>query len=222
MSAENLDLIAGWASLILTLLVFSYLLADNFLYRIAVHLLVGTAAGFAVILAFESVILPWLDLTVLSKDGETDPAFRALGIIPFLLGLFVLLKGTPRFARVGNWGVAVIIGVGTGVAVVGAVAGTIIPLARDASESFEREDFFNALVMVLGTVGTLIYFQYLGKRRADGTITRSLPMRLLAGIGRATLAVTFGAIYGGIIITSLTVFSGVIEEQIRFLLDHLG
>ena len=49
MTPENLDLIGGWVSLVLTLLVFSYLLADTFLYRIAVYLLVGVAAGYTVV-----------------------------------------------------------------------------------------------------------------------------------------------------------------------------
>ena len=45
MTPDKLDLIAGWVSLVLTLMVFSYLLGDNVLYRLAIHVLVGVAAG---------------------------------------------------------------------------------------------------------------------------------------------------------------------------------
>ena len=43
---EFIGLIVGF---ILTLLVFSYLLGDNPLYRIAIHLLVGTSAAYAAV-----------------------------------------------------------------------------------------------------------------------------------------------------------------------------
>lgn len=222
MTAENLDLIAGWASLILTLFVFSYLLADNFLYRITIHILIGSTAAYAAIIAVENVIIPWVNLTVLSDNADELVSFRILGIIPFLLAVSLLLKNVPRFATISNLGMAVVIGVGTGVAVVGAVAGTIVPLVRETGRSFQDENAFSAIILIVGTISTLAYFQYLARRRVDGTITRSRPMLVVAGVGRLFLAITFGAIYAGAVITSLSVFSGVIGSQLSFLLDHIG
>ena len=220
MSADTLDLIAGAASLVLTLFVFSYLLGDNFLYRLAVHVLVGVTAGYITVVALEGVIAPWLRLTIFAEGSDVNPAFRALGLIPFVLILFVLLKAVPRLAPIGNLGMAFIIGLGTGVAVVGAVAGTVIPLTADAGDSFDQHNAFNGLIMVLGTIGTLVYFQYLGKRRFDGTVGRSLPMRVLAWIGQVMIAITFGAVYAGAVLTSLNVFTGVISDQLTFLLNR--
>lgn len=217
MSADTLDLIAGGASLVLTLFIFSYLLGDNFLYRLAVHILVGATAGYITLVAMEGVLAPWLRLTIFAEGENTDTTFRALGVIPFLLIVFVMLKLTPRFAPVGNLGMAFIIGLGTGVAVVGAVAGTVIPLTRDAGESFEDHGAFNAVIMVLGTIGTLVYFQYLGKRRFDGTVGRSRPMRLLAGVGQVMIAITFGAVYAQTILTSANVLAGVIRDHWDFI-----
>jgi hypothetical protein len=221
-TAENLDLIAGWASLIMTLFVFSYLLADNFLYRITVHILIGSTAAYAAIIAVENVIIPWVELTILSDSADDLLGFRILGIIPFLLGVSLLLKNVPRFASLSNLGMAVVIGVGTGVAVVGAVAGTIVPLVRETGEGFEDQNIFSAIILTVGTITTLVYFQYMARRRVDGTITRSRPMLLVAGVGRLFLAITFGAIYAGAVITSLSVFSGVIDTQLTFLLEQIG
>ncbi len=99
MTPENLDLIGGWVSLVLTLLVFSYLLGDNFLYRIAVHVLVGVAAGYTVIVALESVIVPWLNETLLAetegRSTATMSAVRMVGVIPFLIGALLLFKLSP-------------------------------------------------------------------------------------------------------------------------------
>jgi hypothetical protein len=45
---------------------------------------------------------------------------------------------------------------------------------------------------------------------------------VVAGVGRFFLAITFGAIYAGAVITSLSVFSGVIGAQLTFLLEQIG
>jgi len=218
-SAETLDLITGWASLVLTLFIFSYLLGDNFLYRIAVHMLVGGIAGYATIVVVEGVVVPWINLTIM---GEGSAPTRSVGLIPFVVWVFLVLKLTPRLAYIGNIGMAFVIGVGAGVAVVGAVDGTVIPLVRATGASVDDSSAINAVIAILGTISTLIYFQYLGKRHIDGTVGRSLPMRLLAWIGQVTIAITFGAIYAGAVLTSLAVFSGVLQEQISFLLEQIG
>ena len=222
MSAENLDLIAGWVSFVLTLFILSYLLGDNVLYRLAVHVLTGAAAGYASIVAVESVILPWMRLTIFADGSETDPTFRALGIIPFLLGTTLLLKLAPQVARVGNVGLAYVVGVGTSIAIVGAVSGTIVPLVKNTSESYETLDAIRATVIVVGTISTLIYFQYLAKRYPDGHVSRPLPLRLFATLGKMTVAITLGAIYGGLILTSLSVLSAVLADQISFLMNRIG
>lgn len=216
----NFDVLIGWASLILTLLVFSYVLTDNFLYRIAVHILVGATAGYVAIVSIESVVRPWIEATVLNNDEHIG--LRVVGAMPLLLTVGLLLKQSPRLSYLGNPFLAVIIGVGTGIAVVGAVAGTIVPLVQDTADAFETDSLFNALVLVLGTIGTLVYFQYLARRSSDGTMTRSLPMRLLAAIGQGVLMLTLGALYGGLIITSLSVLSGIFETQLLFLLEQIG
>lgn len=228
MSAESLETVGGIISLALTLMIFSYLLGDNPLYRLAVHILVGTTAGFIAVVAFESVVLPWVDLTLLG-GSETNLAFRSIGVVPFLLAFTLLVKYSPRFTvlkRYSNIGIAFIIGIGTAVAVVGAISGTIIPLTRDAGRAFEDDvtigDEIFSGIAVLGTICTLIYFQYLGKRRIDGTISRTLPMRILAGFGQLIIAVTFGAVYASAMLTSLNVFDEVIRQQLTFILEQIG
>ncbi|MFP4323325.1 MAG: hypothetical protein ACLFTK_12800, partial [Anaerolineales bacterium] len=158
MSLETLDLITGWASLILTLLIFSYLLGDNLLYRIAVHILVGATAAYVAIVATESIIAPWFEATLLT-DADEAIAVRLLGLIPILLALFLLLKQLPGIAPYGNLALAFVIGVGVGVAIVGAVIGTIVPLGTETAQAFDEGLTFNALLLGAGTLSTLVYFQ---------------------------------------------------------------
>jgi len=224
LTPQNLDLIGGWASLVLTLLVFSYLLGDNFLYRIAVHILVGVAAGYAVIVALESVLVPWLNSTVLAdRDGReaaTMVAVRVVGMIPFLIGVLLLLKFSPRLAPLGDLGLAILIGVGLAVAAVGAVAGTILPLAQEAGQRV-GDDAVDGAVILVGVITTLLYFQYVAVERA-GEIRRPRLFRGIAAVGQTFITLALGTLYAGAIVTSLTIFSDVIREQLQFILDRVG
>ncbi len=224
MTPADLDLIAGWVSLVLTVLVFSYLLGDNVLYRLAVHVLVGVAAGYIAIVAVETVLVPWFDHTLFAVQGDYTraeiTAIRAVGALPLLFGALLLFKFSPRLAPVGNLGLAVLIGVGTAVAIVGAVAGTIIPLAREAGTTI-NDDAVDGAVLLVGVITTLLYFQYLGARRAS-TGQRLWPFRALGTIGQLFVTVTLGILYGGAILTSMTIFSDVVREQLQFILDRIG
>ncbi|MCB9438622.1 MAG: hypothetical protein H6673_16740 [Anaerolineales bacterium] len=221
MTPEQLDVIMGWAGLVLTLMVFSYVIRDNFLYRIAVHVLIGAAAGYGAIAAITNVILPWFDVTI----GNSDAAgpVRAMGLFPVIFGLFLVLKLLPRYAHIGNFAVLILVGIGTGVALVGAVIGTIIPLVGETGRSMGSEEVGNGLLMVAGTISTLIYFQYISRQRFNEDSPRPvLVIRVLSTIGQGFIIVTLGALYAGAIVTSLTIFNQLIADQIQFLLERIG
>ncbi|MEP7290754.1 MAG: hypothetical protein ABI835_03175 [Chloroflexota bacterium] len=225
------DQIGLWAGFVLTLMVFSYLLGDNFLYRIAIYVFVGLAAGFVTIVTVESVLLPWIRATLLG--GETSGIL--LGAVPLVLGLLLLLKGSRRFNRLGNLGLAFVVGIGAAVALVGAISGTLLPLATatavnslsstaaatgGGAVSDAPVDLLNGFILVLGVISTLVYFQYLA-RRVPGSTTetrRGLLVRAVGAVGQGFIVVTLGALYGGAILSGLVVFS----ERIAFLLARIG
>ncbi|PJF42406.1 MAG: hypothetical protein CUN55_10075 [Phototrophicales bacterium] len=222
MSIEQLDLILGWAGVVLTLMIFSYILADNVLYRLAVHILVGAAAAYAAIAASVNIIMPWFETTLTGND--TNAATISLGLLPLLLVIFLILKLLPRYAHIGNGGLLFVIGVGTGVALVGTVTGTIIPLANEAGQSLSREEeTVNGIILLLSTITTLLYFQYLSRRNpSTGEISNRLPMRSLRYIGQGFISVTLGALYAQAILTSLVVVNNLLRTQVEFLLNQLG
>lgn len=211
MSPEQIGL---WAGFVFTLMIFSYLLGDNVLYRLAVYIFVGLAAGYITVVTVESVLLPWLRGTLLS--GEADLGAKVVGIVPFILGLLLLLKSSPRLGRVGNFAIAFIIGVGTAVALVGAITGTLLPLAQ-ATGSGVRLDVLNGFLIFIGVSSTLMYFRYLARRMPNGVVRRSLVVRSISAVGQAFIVITLGALYAGAIITSLTIFS----ERVSFILARI-
>jgi hypothetical protein len=206
---ENIGLIIGF---ILTLMVFSYVLGDNLLYRLAVYVFVGLVAGYTSVLTVESVLIPWFSSTL----NSTDPAFVVIGFIPLALGLLLLVKSTSRLGRLGNLAIGLLIGIGASVAVVGALTGTLIPLALDTA-TIKTDDAVNSLLLFVGVVSSLIYFQYIARRDASGAPKRVLPVQIFSVIGEGVIVVTLGVIYAAAIITSLTIFS----ERMGFLLGGL-
>jgi hypothetical protein len=203
-----------WIGFIFTLMIFSYILGDNILYRLAVYVFVGLAAGYITLVTVESVILPWLNGTVMSADAGLGGLL--VGLVPFILGLLLLLKTSPRLGRAGNIAIAFIIGVGTAVSLVGAIAGTLLPLSM-ATGSGVRIDVLNGFLISLGVICTLMYFYYLSQRKPNGEVQRRLLVRAVAGVGQLFIVVTLGAIYAGAILTSLTIFS----ERIGFILARI-
>ena len=72
------DWIGAFLGFVLTLLIFSYLIGDNPLFRITVHIFIGVSAGFAAVIAIENIILPRLiDPLFSSNRGE-----QVLALIP--------------------------------------------------------------------------------------------------------------------------------------------
>lgn len=225
--AISLDQIGLWVGFALTLMVFSYLLGDNFLYRIAVYALSGLVAGILVVVTFQNLLLPFFGAAVSAGD------IRAWSIVlfPVLLGVLLLLKGTRRYSHIGNLGLAYMVGVGAAVALVGAVSGTLIPLVSStaaalrplAVEGQGNLPLANGFVLVLGVICTLIYFQHLA-RRVPGSepgqvVARRRPFtRVLGAVGQGFIVIALGALYGGAILSGLAVLS----ERMAFLLSVLG
>ncbi|MCA9911210.1 MAG: hypothetical protein KC519_21305 [Anaerolineae bacterium] len=203
----SLDQIGLWAGVVFTLMIFSYLLGDNFLYRLAIYIFAGVAAGFVFIVALQSAILPWLRTTILAPN--LGIAERAFGLVPVIFGALLLLKISPRFGRLGNLALAFIIGVGTAVAVVGAVSGTLIPLANATADSI-TDDTLSAVIVLIGVIATLVYFMYVARRVPGQLATtgrRGLLVQVISVVGKGFIVVTLSALYAGALLSSLTIFS---------------
>src|SRR5262245_34351586 len=173
-------------------MVFSYLLGDNFLYRLAIYIFVGLSAGYIALVTVESVVLPWLNNTLMSSGA--DVGSRALGLVPFIIGLLLFLKTSPRLGRLGNLGIAFLIAVGTAVSLAVAIACPLIPLANSTSSAVAL-DPLNCFLIFLGVVSTLAYFQYLARRKPNGQVERRLLARAVGVVGQGFVVITLGALY---------------------------
>lgn len=206
---EQIGVIAGF---VLTLMVFSYLLGDNFLYRVAVYIFVGLTAGFITVIVWTNIIMPWVSQTIITSIDEGDTILLTFGFVPILLATLVLLKTSSYLGGLGNIAIAILVGVGSAVALVGAVTGTLIPLVLNVGNT---PNMVNNVIIAVGVVTTLIYFQYISWHRQRDQEVKRQPIRPIGIIGQGFIITTLGALYATAIITSLTVFS----ERISFLMS---
>ncbi len=191
----NSDLIGLFIGLILTLFIYSYLLRDNPLYRLAVHILVGVSAAYAAIVLIQQVLLPVFNL-VRENPSSSD---TLLWLIPALLAILLLLKRLPAVSWLGNGTVALLVGVGAAVALLGAIKGTLWPQVLSDSNT----DPVQGLLIAILTVSTLFTFQFTGRINDEGDWIRPVWQRGFVLVGRAVLSITFGAIFTSVFNTSL-------------------
>ena len=125
MFESELELIGILVSFTFTILVLSYALGDNMLFRLATHIFIGAAAGYAAAVAIRDVLMPRL-------STMTDMQFAVALIWIGLLSL-KLFGSSPQVSRLGNLASAMMVGVGAAVAVGGAIQGTLLPQISAAS-----------------------------------------------------------------------------------------
>jgi len=222
----------------LTLMVFTYLLGDNPLYRLAVHLFVGVTAGYAVLVAYYNVIHPQMlgplvvslsqGLAVLTALPTLLPALFAL-----MLSLFLLLKLSPGASwtnRLGSVATAYLVGVGSAVAIGGAITGTLFPqisatflsLLPQTELGFSPERMVDHFVIIFGTLATLGFFYY-GARVRPGRPPERPPLaRPVALVGQVFIGVAFGVMYAGALVASLAFFADRLVAMWSILEPFLG
>lgn len=226
------SLVAAAGTLIaalLTIMVLSYLLlGDNPLFRLATYAFVGVGAGYAGALAWHSVIWPRL-LAPFFESGIG--VITDVGLVgAWLLLILLFFKLSETTSRVGNIALALLVGVGAAIVVGGAITGTLIPQGmasmdtldprvispRTGEASFER--VFNVLLVLAATISGLLYFTFTVPKSSEGESDRPLPLKLVAGLGKGFIVVTFGVMYAGVLAGAVVAFA----DRVQFLRDIIS
>jgi hypothetical protein len=219
------DHIAGVISFLFTILVLSYLIGDNPLFRIAVYIFVGVSSGYVAAVAWWQVIVPRL-IYPLAYGSVSEKAITA---IPLLGAVMILMKISPRLTGLARIAMAFLVGVGAAVIIAGALSGTLVPQISATINAFDMnaanarnismvEVIFNGAFILAGTIFTLIYFHFGARPKADGSIRRLGLIEISAWIGRIFIGITLGTIFAGVYAAALTA----LIERISSLINFLG
>ena len=223
----SIDFLAGLVGLVLTLLIFSYLIGDNPLFRLATYLFIGVSSGYAAAAIWHYVLIPKL----FNPLRSNDPAQLILAVIPFILCFTLFAKLLPRISWIGNFAMAILAGVGAATAIGGAMLGTLIPQSLAAMDMFDVRGMDTAqaftrlvqgAIMLAGTVATLGYFQFSAGRAPDGMPKRHAFFEGVAWLGRVFITITFGTLFAGVYMAALTAMIERLSSIINFIRQLAG
>jgi hypothetical protein len=233
----DLTFILELVGLFLTLMVLLYLfIGDNALFRIVTYSFIGITAGYITILVLFQVLLPRLG--VLVRSGNT--VYMGLGLIPFLLGLLLFSKLSPRLSRMGTIPMGILVGIGAAVTVGGAVFGTLAGQIRGTISLFHTSgsadtvtQLLEGVFVLVGTIATLAYFQFSVRSRGavpvaagaapgadaetagEGPARRDLFMDFLSKIGQVFIGIVLGATFAGVYTAAISA----LLERIAFIFN---
>lgn len=223
--ATSGDLIGTLIAALLTLLVFFYIVGDNPLFRLTIHIFIGVSAGFAGAVAIRSVVIPTVINPLLGLAGGDFSLQNLLGLVPVVLSLLLLTKLFDKISPVGNIAMAYLVGIGAGVAIGGAVFGTLFPQVVAATDLLDLGtlqpngfmsqvgEFTSRLIALVGIIATLIYFQFSARHVPNAAPQRPQWIETISLVGHGFIAITLGTIFAGVFAAALTA----LIERIQFL-----
>ncbi len=190
---------AIWAAAVMTIGIYSLGFKYNKLYKFCEFTFVGLGTGYATVLAWDNI----------TRIGISNlAAGKVYYLIPIALGIMLYMRYQPTAQWLSRYPLAMIIGIGTGVAVRGTVqADLVTQIAATAQPLFGAGDplkFVNNLIVLVLTVTGLIFFIFtLPTQRLKGG-------SLMARIGRLGLMIGMG-----------TLFADTVAGRYAFLVDRV-
>lgn len=194
------DILGVIIGLVFTVMIFSYLLGDNGLFRFAIHVFIGVAAGYTLALAISYVIWPRMLALLISGN-------LIVFVILLVLSLLLLAKSFPRFSSLGSPVMALLAGVGAAVIVGGVVRGTLFPQIAATANLFDLQkigasnqpalEFCNGVFILIGVIAALAYFRF------HVRTPRPAISQVSVWIGQGFIAVTLGAVFAGVYAAAL-------------------
>jgi hypothetical protein len=182
-------------------MIWTVLYKENPLYKIISNISVGLALAF------------WLKggLDSIAKDVVSPAIFQAnvARMVVLALGLMMFFRYYKQFSFISKWPIAILSGVGTAIAVKGAIPSMI--LSQIKSGNFAGPDLYTNLmniVLWVGIISTLVYFIFSFQRgRVIGTISR---------IGQVYMMISFGVVFGQ------SIYGSSVMVQMTYLLNYPG
>ena len=237
-------MIGPWIAAFLTLAILSYLYKDNPFYKVAEHLFVGISTGYWTSMFFWTQIQPnlfgrlwpateynsdllWYKfynlLGVFSSvfpDGGINKGhhMELLYLLPFALGIMMLLSVSSKLSWMARWGIAYTVGMAAGLRAYGFLNSNVLGQIRGSAFQIFNSDLpffalvgestFNNFIILVGTITGLMYFYF--SREHTGTFGR------LSKLGIYFLMISFGASFGFAVMGRISLLIGRFVDLITY------
>ena len=194
-----------WLAAMFTLFILSFLVGDNPAYKFAEAMVVGTSAGYVMVIGLWDVFVPNLMGKLLPGvvQGWALPGMSAEFVpfwwtyfIPAILIIMLLFQLMPSGGWISRWPIAFFIGITAGYRMIGYVEADlvaqikagIVPLWITGEGGFEFWPTFNACLLTIATLSAMVYFFFSIEHK--GLVGKT------ARVGIWFLMITFGASFG--------------------------
>ena len=148
-----------------------------------------------------------LDRSIFPEGGiKGFDEIRFIYLIPFILGIFMILRLVPKLGWLARWAIAYIVGMAAGLRFYGFLNSDILIQIKASAIDFTSDwgTIVNALILFIGTLTGLIYFFYSTEHK--GVVGR------LSRIGIYFLMIKFGASFGFAVMGRISLLIGRIND----------
>ncbi len=191
-----------WLAALLTLAIFSFLFKDNPFYRLAEHIFLGVANGYAIAIYWHNSLRPNL------FDQLQQGNF--IFIIPLVLGLLYFTRFIPRISWLVRLPIGFMMGWGAGISIpayfqayiIKQMQGTVI---TPGSFTNTAQGIWS-LIVLIGVIATLIYFFFSTEQKGA--------IKYASRLGVIFIMIGFGASFGYTVMARVSLLIG----RIQFLL----
>jgi hypothetical protein len=183
--------IAFLGSLVTTIMIlgcYSFYFKRTVFYKMIESTYIGATLGMGIAIGVRNIL-----------DSGINPIAQGnyMAIIPVVLGLLYFARVSRRWGHLSRLPVAIIVGIGMNVAVLGAVGGTIIPQLRGAmvqivSPGNPATTLGRAIAVIFTFCVLYYFFWHTWSRSGSGSGVKNLISRL----GRIGIMMAFGASFG--------------------------
>jgi hypothetical protein len=152
-----------------------------------------------------------LDRSIFPEGGiKGFEEIRIIYMIPFILGIFMILRLVPKLGWLARWAIAYIVGMAAGLRFYGFLNSNVLNQIKASAIDFTSDwgTIINGLIVFIGTLTGLIYFFYSTEHK--GVVGR------LSRIGIYFLMIKFGAAFGFAVMGRISLLIG----QFNYLTDY--
>jgi hypothetical protein len=153
----------------------------------------------------------WLDRSIFPENGiKGFNEISWMYIIPFILGIFMLLRLVPRLGWLARWSIAYIVGMAAGLRFYGFLNSDVLMQLKAATIDFSGDwwSIFNGLVLLIGTLSGLVYFFF--SKEHSGVVGK------VSKVGIYFLMIKFGASFGFAVMGRISLLIGRFDDLIIY------
>lgn len=208
-----------------TLAIFSFLIKENFIYRVFEHLFIGISAGLGIVISVKNFLWPKILVPLFGLDIVAYPdgtfshpysPYYLLYIPPMLFGLLYYFIYSRRYSWLARLVIGFSLGMSGGIAFKGffnemmpQLIGSFKPLFVFVEGSFDWHESLRNVIFVLTLLAVMYYFFFSFK-------SESQALKKFSAAGRLLMMVSFGAFFGSTVMARMAL----LVERVQFLISE--